>query len=152
MRAVLSAMAWQEIRAKRQAVRDARTLPARLAALCDYQGALAAFVDGHWPELEQRFGQLHIVPAANESAIAPADVAATPRSRAPRAAQAAHRERVGGRQPLHVLEGQRGAWAVAHAATRRCASRWIAFSAQHRCATSCSSSRSSSARPRSPRT
>jgi hypothetical protein len=33
MRAVLSAMAWQEIRAKRQAVRDARTLPARLAAL-----------------------------------------------------------------------------------------------------------------------
>jgi hypothetical protein len=78
MRAVLSAMAWQEIRAKRQAVRDARTLPARLAALCDYQGALAAFVDGHWPELEQRFGQLHIVPAANESAIAPADVAATP--------------------------------------------------------------------------
>jgi hypothetical protein len=69
MRPGLSVLAWWEIRAKRQAIRDARTLPARFAALCDYQGAVAAFVDSHWPELEQRFGALPCAPAANEPAL-----------------------------------------------------------------------------------
>lgn len=78
MRAALSAMAWHEIRAKRQAIRDARTLPARFAALCDYQGALAAFVDSHWPELERRFGQLPCAPAANEPALVPVEAAIVP--------------------------------------------------------------------------
>lgn len=71
MSAMHSAVAWQEIRAKRQAIRDARTLPARFAALCDYQGALAAFVASHWPELEQHFDHLPVpcAPAANEPAL-----------------------------------------------------------------------------------
>jgi hypothetical protein len=82
VRAVLSAIAWQEIRAKRQAVRDARTLPARFTALCDYQGTLAAFVDRYWPELEQSFGHLPCTPAANEPVIAPAEIAVIPAPRA----------------------------------------------------------------------
>jgi hypothetical protein len=77
MRTVLSATAWNEVRAKRQAIRDARTLPARFAALCDYQGALAAFADAHWSELEQRFAHVPCAPAANdEPALAPGAPAA----------------------------------------------------------------------------
>lgn len=58
-------VAWRALSAQRQAVRDAATLPARFAALCTYQGALAAFVDAHWVELEALFarpGQYAVAP------------------------------------------------------------------------------------------
>jgi hypothetical protein len=48
---------WATVRDKRQAIRDAQTLPTRFSALCDYQGELAAFVDQHWAQLEAAFGR-----------------------------------------------------------------------------------------------
>jgi hypothetical protein len=68
--------AWREVCAKRQAIRDAKTLPARFAALCDYQGALACFVDGHWAQVAALFDirpPVAVVPAAaaNEPTLAP---------------------------------------------------------------------------------
>jgi hypothetical protein len=80
-----TAIAWQEIRAKRQAIRDACTLPARFAALCDYQGALAAFAASHWPEFEQHFGHVPVpcAQAANEPAIDVAPAAGGKHRRTP---------------------------------------------------------------------
>jgi hypothetical protein len=48
-------IAWRAVCTLRQAMRDATTLPARFAALCAYQGALASFADAHWTQLDALF-------------------------------------------------------------------------------------------------
>jgi hypothetical protein len=62
--------AWREVCAKRQAVRDALTLPARFAALCEYHGALSSFVNGHWAQIDALFDYLPLT-AANDHAAVP---------------------------------------------------------------------------------
>jgi hypothetical protein len=71
--------AWREVCAKRQAVRDARTLPARFAALCDYQGALSSFVNGHWAQIDALFDYRPLA-AANDATAVPT---APPKRRTP---------------------------------------------------------------------
>lgn len=44
---------WMRVKDAKQAVRDARTLPERLGAICDYQGALAKFAELHWHRIDQ---------------------------------------------------------------------------------------------------
>jgi hypothetical protein len=63
--------AWRVVCASRQAVRDARTLPERYAALCVYQGELAGFVAAHWAQLESMFGVPPVAAAANDPIAVP---------------------------------------------------------------------------------
>lgn len=47
MKSTPAAEEWERLQRMRQAVRDAASCPARIRALCAYQGALHGFIDRH---------------------------------------------------------------------------------------------------------
>ena len=58
MRSPVPLAEWIKVKRLRQAVRDARTCPERVCALCDYQGALHQFVDRYHHLIDHALQQL----------------------------------------------------------------------------------------------